>query len=193
MIAYKFRLYPNKEQQNKLWKHANKLNWLYNYFLNQRIEAYKKDKTSICRKQQQAELTQLRNQDPTIKEIHSQVLQQVTLRLETAYKAFFKHYKDGWGFPKFRSCKNFFGILYPQKGFSIEHNKFITKVYGKISFKKHRDIQGNIKRVMITTKNNKWYLIVTTDYIKAKQGSGMIGIDVGITNIATLSDGTIIK
>jgi putative transposase len=193
MIAYKFRLYPNKEQQIKLWKHANKLNWLYNYFLNQRIETYKKDKTNIYRKQQQAELTQLRNQDELIKEIHSQVLQQVTLRLENTYKAFFKHYKDGQGFPKFRSCKNFFGILYPQKGFSIERNKFITKVYGKIGFKNHRNIQGNIKQVMVTTKNDKWYLIVATDYVKSKQSSGMIGVDVGITNIATLSDGTIIK
>jgi putative transposase len=193
MIAYKFRLYPNKEQQSKLWKHANKLNWLYNYFLNQRIEAYKKDKTSIYRKQQQAELTQLRNQDSTIKEIHSQVLQQVTLRLENTYKAFFKYYKDGQGFPKFRGCHKFFGICYPQKGFSIEHSKFRTKVYGKISFAKHRDIQGNIKQVMITEQDGRWFLIVTTDYVKLKQGSGMVGIDVGITNIASLSDGTIIK
>ena len=47
MRTFQYRLYPNKEQQAKLWLHANKLNWLYNYALNQRIEAYKKDKTSI--------------------------------------------------------------------------------------------------------------------------------------------------
>ncbi len=193
MIAYKFRLYPNNEQQKKLWEHANKLNWLYNYLLNQRIEAYKKDKTSIYRKQQQAELTQLRNQDPTVKEIHSQVLQQVTWRLDRAYKAFFKHYKEGQGFPKFRSCHKFFGICYPQKGYSIEKNYFITKIYGKIKFTKHRNIQGNIRQVQITEQNGKWFLIVTTDYVKPKQGNGIVGIDVGITNIATLSDGTIIK
>jgi putative transposase len=193
MITYKFRLYPSKEQQSKLWRHANALNRLYNYFLNQRIEAYAKDKTSISVYQQQKEVPQLRAQNEILKEIYSQVVHQVIWRLDRAYKSFFKHYKEGHGLPKFRSCRNFFGILYPQSGYSIENNKFITKAYGKISFVKHRDIQGNIKQVSIIEQDNKWFLIVVTDYEKPKQGTGMVGIDVGITNIATTSDGTIIK
>ena len=44
MISYKFRLYQNKQQISKLWQHANEMNRLYNYFLNQRMVAYKKDK-----------------------------------------------------------------------------------------------------------------------------------------------------
>lgn len=41
MRTYQYRLFPTKSQQIKLWEHANKLNWLYNHFLNQRIENYK--------------------------------------------------------------------------------------------------------------------------------------------------------
>jgi len=193
MITYKFSLYPNKEQQFLLWGDANKQNFLYNYFLNQKIVAYQTDKTSISRFQQQAELTQLRKDDPSIRRIHSQVLQQITLRLDRTFQAFFKNFKKGQGFPKFRSCKKFFGITYPQKGFSIEHSKFITKAYGKIPINIHRKIQGNIKQVSITEKSGKWFLSITTDFVKVKSGNGTIGVDVGITNLAALSDGTIIK
>ena len=192
MLSYKYRLYPNKEQQSKLWKHANKLNKLYNYFLNQRIEVYRKEKKSITHKQQQAELTQMRKVDKELQIIHSQVLQQVTLRLNNTYKAFFKNYKQGQGFPHFRSCKKFFGICYPQKGYSIEHNYFITKTYSKIKLNKHRKIKGNIKQVYITSENNKWYICITTDYDKFKVNINQsVGIDVGITNIAVTSKGVI--
>ena len=191
MITYKYRLYPNKEQKSNLWKHANKLNWLYNYFLNQKVEAYKKDKTSINRFQQQTELITLKANDETIRKIHSQVLQQVTLRLDKTYQQFFNR---GFGFPNFRSCRNFFGICYPQKGYSIENNKFITKVYGIIKFKKHKEFQGNIKQVTVTSKNDKWFLCIYTDYEKVKViNNEVIGIDVGITNIVATSDGEIIK
>ena len=189
MLTYKYRLYPNKTQQDKLWKHASKLNWIYNYFLNQRIEVYEKEKKSITRLQQQTELTQLRNKDKELKQMHSQVLQQVTLRLEKTYKRFFKM---GYGFPKFRSCRKFFGICYPQGGYSIEHNYFITKIYGRIKLNKHREIKGNIKQVYITSENNKWYICVTTDYDKSKANVNQsIGIDLGITNIVATSEGVI--
>jgi len=72
MRTFQFRLYPSKKQQEKLWKHANKMNSLYNYFLNQRIEAYK-NKIKIGHKEQSAELVQLKIKDPELKEIFSAV------------------------------------------------------------------------------------------------------------------------
>lgn len=194
MICYKFRLYPNREQQSKLWKHANKLNNLYNYFLNQRIEEYKDNNKSISRKQQQAQLVKLKKEDEALQEIYSQVLQQVPLRLDNTYKAFFKNCKKGQGFPKFRSCKNFFGLCYPQSGYSIQGNSFQTKVYGKIKFVQHRNIKGNIRQVYITTNNNKWFISITTDYEQEKVvEKNKVGIDVGITNLVATSNKKIIK
>jgi putative transposase len=165
MLTFKFQLYPNKNQQEILWKHANKLNNLYNYFLNQRIENYKLN-IKISRKDQQKELVSLKNNDSALQEIHSQVLQQIPLRLDKAYKNFFR---KKIGFPKFRSCKNFFSICYPQfKKFNIQNNIFCTKQYGKIKFSKSREILGKIKQISITNKNNKFYLNITTDYNKEK-------------------------
>lgn len=195
MITYKFRAYPSREQQDKLWIHANKLNKLYNYFLDQRIKAYEESETYISRYDQQSQLVELKKQDHSLKEIHSQVLQQVPLRLDLTYQAFFKHYKDGQGFPHFRSCDKFFGIRYTQKGYSIHKGVFHTKIYGDISFFEHRSLKGNIKQVCVTYDGRAWYLCITTDYIPVtkKSEKEIVGIDVGITNLAATSDGVIIK
>lgn len=178
MRTFQFRLYPSKEQQEKLWKHANKMNSLYNYFLNQRIEAYK-NKIKIGCKEQSAELVQLKIKDPELKEIFSQVLQIIPKRLNQSYENFFRRIrrKETPGFPKFRSCRNFFGICYPQHGYKIKKNKFITKVYGEIEFSKHREILGKIRTVSISNKNDKFYLNITTDHTEIKQSSGEIAID----------------
>lgn len=194
MITFQYRLYPTKEQQAKLWQHANKLNWLYNYFLNQRIENYKRG-IKISRREQQTELVDLKANDPILEEMHSQVLQQVPLRLDRSYQSFFRRVnnKETVGFPKFRSCKNFFGICYPQSGFKIEDGIFQTKIYGKISFVQHRELKGNIKQVSISNKNNNFYLNITTDHIKTKQASGSIGIDIGLKYLVVATDGIKIK
>ncbi len=191
MITFKYRFYPNHKQQEKLWEHSIILTKLYNYFLNQRIEKYENEKKSINKKEQQLELKFLKIKDEKLKEIHSQVLQQVTLRLDNTYKTFFR---KGFGFPKFKSSKYFFTITYPQNGFSVEGNKFITKIYGKVRFLKHIDLKGNIKQISISNKDNKWHLHITTDFEKEKTIiNEFIGIDVGITNIYADSEGKIKK
>jgi putative transposase len=196
MRTFQYRLYPTKSQQQKLWQHANKLNWLYNYFLNQKIESYKTEKKSISKNTQQGELVKLKEHDPILSEIHSQVLQQVAIRLDRSYQAFFRRIKnrDIAGFPKFRSCRDFFGICYPQRGFAIEEGIFNTKVYGKIEFKQHRKLQGNIKQVSISNKNNKWFLNVITDHIKENEKpKGKVGIDIGLKHLVVATDGMKIK
>jgi putative transposase len=194
MITFQYRLYPTKGQQIKLWQHANKLNWLYNYFLNQRIENYKNGIT-IGKKEQQAELVALKAKDTILAEMHSQVLQRVPLRLDRSYQSFFRRVKakETPGFPKFRSCQKFFGICYPQSGFKIENGTFQTKVYGQMSFVKNRDLKGQIKQVSISNRNNEFYLNITTDHIKEKQASGSIGIDIGLKYLVVSTDGTKIK
>ena len=196
MLTFQYRLYPTKSQQQKLWQHANKLNWLYNYFLNQKIEAYKNEKKSISKNTQQGELVKLKETDLILAEIHSQVLQQVAIRLDRSYAAFFRRVKskDVAGFPKFRSCRDFFGICYPQSGFAIEDGMLKTKVYGNISFVQHRNIKGNIKQVSISNKNNKWFLNIITDYAEHNEKpKGKIGIDIGLKHLVVATDGTKIK
>lgn len=195
MITYKYRAYPNKEQQVKLWKHANRLNTLYNYFLADRIKYYDDHNLTITKQIQSSELPDLKVKDPSLKEIHSQVLQYVPLRLDLAYQAFFKRFSKGQGFPKFRSCRNFFGIRYVQSGYKLVNNVFHTKIYGDIRFNKHRPIKGTVKQVHITTDGKDWYICVITDHTVRSEPpkDSIVGIDVGITNLAATSDDEVAK
>jgi putative transposase len=194
MLTFQFKLFPNSSQHELLWSHANKLNWLYNYFLNQRIENFKNN-IKISKSDQQKELVSLKETNPILNNIHSQVIQQVPLRLDRSYKNFFRRIKSKStpGFPKFRSCRNFFGICYPQSGFKIQNNIFSTKVYGNIKFAKHRDIKGNIKQIYISNKNNKFFLNIITDATKSNSGIGEIGIDVGVKFLLTTNKGEKVK
>jgi putative transposase len=198
MRSYKYRLYPNEEQRTKLWRHANLLNTVYNNFLQERIEAYQQKKKAPTRLDQQAQLVLLKLQYPELQEIHSQVLQQVPKRLDLAYQQFFQFHTQGHGFPHFRSCKHFFGICYPQQGYSLQGAVFKTKVYGNIPFYPHREYSGVLRQVYITTENNQWFLILTCDEPQQKEAVSplkveVLGVDVGITNIVALSTGEIRK
>lgn len=192
MITYKFRAYPNRAQQAKLWEHSIALNSLYNYFLDQRIKAYEAG-NKIYRKHQQAELVQLKKDKPELKAIHSQVVQQVPLRLDKSYKHFFKHLSEGVGLPNFRSRKRFFTLTYPQSGYKLIGNYLVTNVYGKIKLLLHKEIRGKVKQVSLVNQDNKWYLCVTTDWnYESKSSDSVVGVDVGVTNLVATSDGDII-
>jgi hypothetical protein len=78
MFTFRYRLYPDQNQQTKLWLHANKENWLYNYFLDQRINHWKINKalskdqrTKLNCYDQMKQLPDLKKQHPELKEIHS--------------------------------------------------------------------------------------------------------------------------
>ncbi len=206
--VYKYRLYPNKNQQDLLWKHSKKLNSLYNYFLGQRIEVYKNNKKSISRFEQQNQLPNLKKEDVDLKNIHSQVLQEVPKRLDRSFKDFYRRVKNisiktgkdnsvNYGFPKFRSCSRFYGICYPQSGYNIHRSKgiFSTKIYGNMKFDNHREIAGEIKQAYITCINDTFYICLTLCIDQNNipvNNKNIIGIDVGITNLIATSDRLVI-
>ncbi|MEO5348909.1 MAG: transposase [Magnetococcus sp. YQC-3] len=201
MLTYKFRIYPTKEQQDILWEHSKLCNQLYNTFLDYKIENYTINKKNISKYDTLNLLPELKNNVPLLKTIHSQVLQQVLIRLDNSYKNFFNRVKKGEvpGFPKFRSSKYFFTLTYPQSGYKFSNNYFITKSYGKIKINLHRKINGDpkdITNVSITRDiGNKWYLCIGTDnnIVNNNIKEDIVGLDVGIKNIAALSTGKIIE
>jgi putative transposase len=191
MFTYQFKLLTPKETISLLWEHANKLNLLYNYFLDQKISNYNDHKLNpstklISKFDQIKEIKTLKTsaEFQKLTEIHSQTVQSVPDRLDKAYKAFFNRVKNkaAPGFPKFRSCHKFFGILYPQSGYKIKDDVFSTKIYGELKFIKNRDILGNIKQVYISNKNNKFYINIITDhsYDISNRNENTLAIDLGI-------------
>ncbi len=94
--AYKFRLYPTSTQEQKLFWTLTRCRELYNAALSERRDAYKYAGKSISYYQQKRDLPEIKAElRPEYQDIHSQVLQDVLLRLEQAFKSFFRRVKAG--------------------------------------------------------------------------------------------------
>jgi putative transposase len=189
--SYKYKLLPNAEQQMLLNKHFGCVRFVYNHFLNERIEEYKENKNTINYYDNAKSLTGLKRQEDFswLKEVNSQTLQYSLRCLDGAYQNFFKFKR---GFPKFKSkkSKNCFSVPASVK---VEGNYLnIPKFKNGIKFIKHRDFKGDIKSCTISkTPTNEYFvslLVETTHKVLPKTGK-TVGIDLGLKDFVITSDG----
>lgn len=191
MRSYKFRLHPTHQQEKVLQSTVETCRHLYNDSLGERNQ--NRDINFWNQKQ----LLVLRRQDNKYyQQVHSQVLQDVLLRLDKSYQAFFKKISK---YPKFKRRGKYNSFTYPQYGgFRIRNNKLVLSCIGTIKFKMHRIPIGTLKRCTIIQDVDQWYSCITTeDWIEKNDNktdvTKPIGIDVGLLNWLTLNDGKIIQ
>ena len=193
--SYKFRIYPNREQEQILNQTIETCRLLYNESLEER----RKDKW-LSYYDQKKQLTEKRNSvKDSLKHIHSQVLQNVLLRLE---KAFQNYRRDSTkiGQPHFKRHGRYNSITYPQYGsFSIRENKLkLSFVNGLIKLKMHRIPVGTMKTCTIIRDIDRWFACITLNNTNTTitdnniKNDSVIGVDIGLTNWITLSDGQVI-
>jgi putative transposase len=189
--AYKYRIYPNIEQQAALAKSFGCCRWFCNYSLNLCQKTYKTTRKGLSRSKIQGLLPNLKKEYPWLKEdVYSQCLQVVALNLSTAYKNFFEKRSK---LPRFKSKHAKQSLSYPQNvKFEGDYLKLpkIGLVYGFI----HRKFEGNIKTVTVSKNpDGKYYASVLVDDGKenpqlSAEGKA-IGIDLGLTYFAITSNG----
>ena len=94
--AYKYRIYPNKGQQELINKHIGCCRFVYNLCLEKKINAYKTSKKSISCFELINLLPSLKKEQETsfLKEVSAQSLQAAIRNLDSAYQRFFKEKKD---------------------------------------------------------------------------------------------------
>ena len=196
--SYKFRIYPSKAQNNKLCQTLDLCCELYNAALQERRDAFKFTKISLNYHSQAIQLPEIKDSRSEFGNVHSQILQDTLKRLDKAFAAFFRRLKAGdkAGFPRFRSRSRYNSFTFPQFGFAIESSKLKLSKIGKVKIKLHREIEGNIKTCTISqSSTGKWFACLSVE-CEAKAlpvSKENIGIDVGLTTFATLSDGTEIE
>ena len=194
--TYKFRLYPTEAQTELLAKHFGCARFVYNYFLNQRIEQYRLTGKSDNYCAQAKVLTELKTQDETawLKEVNAQSLQFSLRCLETSYINFFKKRAK---FPKFKSKKVKNSFTAPQASRISDGRLFIHKFKEGIKCRVHREIKGKIGKVTITkTTSGKYFAPVCTEeeYITPIEKSGKpIGVDLGLKDLLVTSEGETFK
>lgn len=187
--AYRFRLYPNKEQSAFLAKCFGCSRFVYNHFLRLTTDAYAESKKSLRYKEWAKLLTGLKSEFEWLKEVNSQALQQTLKDLESAFVRFFK--KLG-GFPNFKNKSNRQSFRVPQH-FSIDSNGFLRlPKMTPIKMVIHREILGTPKNVTISkTPSGKYYASIVTeqDIPHAPLNGDKIGLDLGIKEFAITSKG----
>ncbi len=191
--AYKYRLYPNKEQQEYFSKCFGCVRFIYNHMLSDKIEYYKETKQKLNNTP-----AQYKKEFSWLKEVDSLALANAQINLQSAYNNFFS--RPEVGFPKFKSKKNHY---YSYTTNNVNGNFKVTDKYitlpkiGLVKVKKHRDFEGIIKSVTVSKKpSGKYYVSVLVDckeQEKLPKSENEIGIDLGIKEFAITSDGEMIE
>lgn len=191
---FRYRIYPTKKQKTKLNETLHECRWLYNHLLEMRKNTYEQEGKSLSCYGQQATYPMLKEQRPSLTTVHSQVLQNVAVRIDLAFKAFFRRLKAGEtpGFPRFRGADRYDSFTFPQSGFSITHdNRLCLSKVGTIKMVYHREIKGTLKTCTIErASTGKWYVCfsVECEPERLPETPTQVGIDVGLKTFATLSN-----
>jgi len=201
--TFKYRIFPSRKQATKLQKNLDACRWLYNYFLEQRRTAWKTEKKSISRYDQSNSLPRLKKEHEFLNNVYSQVLQDVTVRLDLAFRAFFRRVKAGEkpGYPRFRGKFRYDSFTYtqgyPHGGFRLLKNVVRLSKIGNIKIKLHRPVEGTVKTCTVRrSPTGKWYVTFSCaiDNVPVKKPiEPAIGLDMGLESFATFSDGQKIK
>jgi putative transposase len=196
--SYKFRIFPSKKQIRILNQHLEECRWLYNYCLEERREAWKRNKKSLSCFDQQNKLIELKRNKTSLNNVYSQVLQDVVKRVDLAFKGFYRRVKNGErpGYPRFKSKNRYNSLTYPQFGFSINKNNIQLSKIGAIKAKITQTTEGKLKTCTIKrSSTNKWYIILTYEFEPKPlpKNNKIVGIDVGIKHFVVLSDGNKIE
>ena len=190
--AYKFRIYPTKEQQIALAKAFGCCRWFGNYSLNLCQETYLTTGKGLSRGAIQGLLPSLKKEYSWLTDAYSQCLQYVALNLSTAYKNFFE---KRTGFPRFKSKHGKQSISYPSNvKLDGDHLKIPGKV-GLIYCKQDRKFDGQIKTVTVSLNpDGKYYASVLVDdgreLAQLSTEGKAIGIDLGLTHFCITSNGS---
>ncbi len=141
--------------------------------------------------------------DERLREIHSQVAQEVLFRVERAFAAFFRRVKKGEtpGYPRFKGKGHYKSLTFPQfgrgKGASFQDGKLKLSKIGPIKIKLHREIPGTVKTVIVKRDaTGRWWAILAIEielFQQERHIGPAVGVDAGLEKFAALSDGNIIE
>ena len=193
----KIRLYPSRAQARELKTTLETCRLVYNSLINDRKFQYDTAKVSVGYFTQKAYLPAWKKDHPELKEVYSQVLQDVAHRVHLAFDAFFDRVKKGKtpGFPRVKGARQYDSITYTQgKNFKIGDSTIEFPKLGKIKAKLHRKPWGEVKNCTIRRINGKWFASlcqeVEADHLPFSDEA--IGIDVGLKTFAAFSNGEFI-
>jgi putative transposase len=193
-LSYQFRAYPTPAQAAALEVHLSEAARLYNGGLQERRDAWKMRGERITYISQCNQLREIRAAGD-IGIANFTVAQGILRRLDHAFAAFFRRVKAGEapGYPRFRSARRYDSIAFRVgNGAVLKAGHVRLHGIGDVRFKMHRPTAGVPKYVTAKREAGRWFVIVACecDPVALPPCRAVVGIDVGLTDFATFSDGT---
>ena len=198
-ISVKLRLLPTKAQETALSQALDLCRHVYNSLLNERAALYEITGKAPTLRQQQLSLTRWKEAHPELREVHSQALQNVAVRVELAFQAFFRRVKHGEnpGYPRIKGAGWYDSLTFPQvpSGCRLQGSFLQVSKIGQLRCIVHRALIGTPKTCTIRRHGNKWYACFACEYdpVPLPPSEEAVGIDVGLEKFAALSDGTFVE
>lgn len=195
--TFRYRLYPAKGQKTRLRQILESCRQVYNRALEARHDAWQQSMVSLSRYDTSTLLTQWKQTDESLQEGHAQALQDALMRVDLAFRAFFRRVKAGEkpGYPRFKSRDRYDSFTYPQeKGnwrFTPDGRLHLSKI-GDVRIVLHRPLEGMAKTLTIRRDAvGNWYACFSCIVEPASLAptDKVVGVDVGLAHFATLSNG----
>ncbi len=211
LLTSKFRAYPSALLESGMENWLFVLHNLYNQALDERKRAWKEEQKRITYSDQQNSLPKLKEKAPSLKLVHSQVLQDCLRRVDNAFHKFFRKEAK---YPKKKKLSKYSSFTFPQvwmkqKGKLVEVIRLEKKnsrfaylhlpKLGKLKIRLHRAIDWSKARTVTVKRepSGKWYVCVTTEMelneILKEVPEKAVGIDLGVKNLAVTSEGEFIE
>lgn len=190
LVAYKYRLYPNKTQQTLL----NKTMGCVRFFYNQQVATFRTYDKETNPMPYFKTSTELRNEIEWMKEVSAAAIQQKEMDFKEYKKQLFsKSRKKKIGFPKFKKKSNRQSFRLPNQKFKVIGNKIQLEKIGKVKMIVDRELPcGKLMSVTISKNPSGQYfasILIETKIDYKPKTNNEVGIDLGLKTFATQSDG----
>ena len=205
--AYKFRIYPNREQKIMIDKTFGCTRFVFNKFLSERKEKYEDSKIKLSTYEQIKELTDLKKEKKWLKEVDSCALQKIVFNLDDAFKDFFR----GNGYPRFKvkgvhesyttnnTLNEYKNVKYESIRIDFKNKVITLPRLKKVEFRGYRNIKeivGKIKSATISKDANKYFVSILVEVPFTKptiNPTSVVGLDLGIKDFIVTSYGEKLK
>lgn len=193
--TFKYRLYPTRKQTKAIDETLETHRRIYNSALNERKTTWEESQKSVSCFGQSASYKVARETNEYYQRTNFSSVQRTLRRLDKAFKAFFRRIKSGDkpGYPRFRGYNRFDSVEFTYSdGIKLRDNgKLYVQYIGEVKIKQHRPIIGTIKTAIIQRKAGRYYVCLSVEYEpQPLEPTGTaVGLDMGISNLVTTSDG----
>lgn len=197
--AFKFQIKTSEKVKERIEQTLDLCRELYNAALQERRDAYKWERKSISYISQANQLPEITKDRRELKQVHSQVLQDVLKRLDKAFQGFFLRVEKGQkaGYPRFKGKYRYNSFTYPGSGWQLIGDKLKLSKIGTMRVMFTRPIEGKVKTITIKREVDFFYVVFTCEIEEQPQVSQdkllkVKAVDAGIEYFITDENGKVV-